>query len=178
MTERIGAVGYRSDKPAILEAWEFWTAAMRVHGEHLDDFRAKYNPDGKLDLYTLEHGRFAHFQGPKDVALPDGWRRNKDRRIVPDKRLKAGKLAAADVAALNSASPARVTFQGMPSQDFSGLTWMRPGTFHWDGAIYVHWSNQPNGVDLELWDELKPSELHAAWEAYQDAHNHDLAAAA
>lgn len=175
------SVTYRSDKPGILEAYQQWVDDMREHGERLRAFNDKYNPDGKLEFRVREHRTFAYFTRPNLEAIPEGWRITGDLgAIVPNKRLKAGKQAEADIDALNKSAPKGLTHRmdGMPDHVFRGNTWATPGAFRWDGAIYVYWSQRPEDVDSAIWTELKLSEFYAAHEACEAAHDYDLKAAA
>jgi hypothetical protein len=169
-------VAYRSDAPAVLEAMESWQADMQARHERVKEFDERHNPDGKLTLriWRWPSYRIAYFEG--DDA-PEGWRRNKRGRIVPDKRTRAGKQIAAEIEAIHKSPLGTLAgrLPGMPEHTISGDRWLSPGIFLHDGAVYVHWEARPvsnartsefDEVDTAIWSELKLSEFYAAKEAF------------
>lgn len=165
MTQTV--VAFRSEDAGVLAGYEAWEAEAREQQERIADFTTRYDLDGSLTLraWSWPGWRFAYFEGEK---LPQGWRET-DGRILPDKRLKAGKAAAADIDALNAGAPKSLIshVEGMPHRAMRGSHVGSPGAFRHNGAVYVHWSVMPEGVDGAIWDELKLSEFYAAQESYE-----------
>lgn len=161
-------VAYRTDLPEILSIHAEWVAAMNEHHARLMEFKRAHDPEDVLVMRVWEHRRFAYFE---DGDAPDGWRRGKGGRIVPDKRLKTGKQIAANIKALDDAAPQslRSLLTGMPDHAFIGSRLLSPGVFVHDGAVYVHWDDRPEEVDKAIWTEIKQSELYAAMESYEEA---------
>jgi hypothetical protein len=165
-------IGYRTTHPEVLTAWDAWQDEMRAHHARIRAFKERIDPDDQLRLHVRRNNVPAYFSG--DV-VPDGWRRNANGNIVPNKRLKAGKLAEAELEELRRGAPRDVTTQmkGMPAGPlFVGSGLYEPGAFKHDGAVYVHWGCVPEGVDASVWTELKMSELYAAKEAHDEVLEH------
>lgn len=138
---------------------------MQAQHARIRAFKEQVDPADDLSLHVRRNCRPAYFSG--DV-VPQGWRRNGNGNIVPNKRLKAGKAAQAQLDELNRQAPRDLSarLKGMPDRAFAGNHLYEPGAFKHEGAIYVYWGGAPEDVDLEVWDELKLSELYAAKEAH------------
>lgn len=145
-------VAFRSSVPEVVAHCEDWTEEMAEHHQQALAFKERYGPT--LTMRVWRGQRFAYFEGE---TVPDGWRMTHGR-IVPDKRYKAGKLAAAEVEALNKLAPRDLSerLPGMPGHAMVGNHWYTPGCFLYEGALYVFWGGMPEGVDesiCELLDE-------------------------
>lgn len=172
------AVGYRTSDPELLAAWDGWQADLRTQNARVVAWKQAIDPDDKLTLHARHGSAPAYFSGGEP---PHGWRRDQHGHIVPNKRLKAGKDAAAEMDRLRKSAPDDIPRRlSLPRFVVSGDRWYEPGAFKWKGAIYVYWGAQPDAgeLDLKVWMELKLSELYAAREAYDAAHDHPLEAAA
>jgi hypothetical protein len=156
------AVGYRTSNEEALTVWTTWQDALCEHQKNVNAFRLMYDPDMRLSLHARRNIIPVYFSGDE---APEGWRRHKDGRILPDKRYKAGKEAAAKLDELRKAAP-WLQLPGMPEHAFVGNHMYEMGAFKHEGAIYAYWGGMPDGVDFDIWTELKLSEFHAAAESY------------
>lgn len=114
---------------------------------------------------------------PRDAAVPDGWRRDKELSdaIVPARRTAAGRRLGERLETLRKPDPRDRLPGGMPSEAFcaSPPSLMHPGLAEIGDAIYVMWSGRLSApdmdrIDFEVWEQIPLSRYWAAREA-QDA---------
>ena len=157
-------VGYRTTNPGVLAVWDKWQDEMQAQHARIRAFKDSVDPEDRLQLRARRNSVPVYFSG--DV-VPHGWRRTAKGWIVPNKRLKAGKEAQATLDELRRSAPDLSSrLMGMPDHAIVGNHFYEPGAFKHDGAIYVYWGGMPEGVDSEVWSELKLSEFYAAQEAH------------
>lgn len=160
-------IGYRTSDPEVLAEWDAWQDEMREQQGRVFAFKESVDPDRKLTLHAYRNGIPAFFRGDD---VPEGWRRGANGNIVPNKRVKAGKAAAAELERLQKTAPREPQYRlkGVPDFVMNGDRWYTPGIFKYDGAVYISWGAVPKEIDTEIWAELKLSEFYAAKEAYEE----------
>jgi len=164
---------YSSSHTDVLDAWEEMQERHQTFIDRCETLRNNAPPGTSGALIesrsSLDDNRrivgFGIDSESDEDAIPRGWRINKDRHVVPDKRLKAGKDAAKEIAAVSFVMP---VFPGMPLHRSHGLKWAKPGLKIVDGFVWAAWSiDTDEDIDLEVWDRRNLSEYYAALESVE-----------
>jgi hypothetical protein len=174
---------YRSRDPQVTYAWKGAEAALHEYVKDTERVLEEMGLGGYKVYRDTHHWHPWHFAGlaiPQDEFPPDGWRMNAkyEAYAVPDKRTKAGKRAAAALAAVKHPGAPMAKVPGMP-QDVcypGGFTSPAVSLLEDGIALYVAWRIDPAGcresfssksaeIDLALWERAPLSEYYAAKEA-------------
>ena len=157
---------YSSDQPDVLGWWSDTQARYRDFHAACDGLVAPVD-GAKLTLMTRSGGgRWAHGWDLPGVRRdrpdpPSGWRYDRDGYLVPDKRTRAGKTAAAS---LPRFAPGKTP--GMPSLAIAASVLMSPSIELLDGVMWAGWSAEVDDqVDLDVWSTARMSAYWMAKEA-------------
>lgn len=163
-----GGAFYRSTHPDVVAAWDDTQRRYREWHAATGAFIARY--PGRHGRQRRS-GSSLWFVGLDGETKPDvGWRFS-GGTWVADKRTKAGKALAGEIAALEVTSLGRLP--GIPLVIISvedGM-WHDPGIRCIDGVVWVSYGcsaeevERGKGVDSVLWDRVKASEYYAAIES-------------
>lgn len=176
---------YRSHAPEVIGAWQDAEATLQQYVKDTERVLEEMGLGGYKvyrDTHHWHPWRFSGLAIPQDEFPPEGWRMNGkyDAFAVPDKRTKAGKQAAAAIAAVKHPGAAMAKVPGMP-QDVcypGGFTSPAVALLELDTALYVAWRIDPAGcresfssksadIDMALWERAPLSQYYAAREAYE-----------
>lgn len=164
-------VVYRSSHPDVLAHWnrqpEFHMAWQKKVADALTELGFE------MTSRFLVSGRdLAGVAWPSDAELPDGWRRDRkmSEAIVPDRRLSAGRKAAAVLDEVRQPDPRDDLPGGMPSEAFASMSRLFPGIAELGGFIVVTWSKNLDAgdaerIDPEVWERVPLSRYWAMREA-------------
>lgn len=170
------AVVYRTNDPAIVAAWDAELARRDALRTEARAYIASVDPDrrrtavgnrGEFVILGLSH--------QQDWPTPAGWtaKRSPLWHVVPNRRTKAGKEAAAALRHFSPGDPRAVLYAdgtGMPSPDFTyldgAMRYVEPGVQNLGDWLYVTWAAEPTGpVDATRWETVSLSMYYAARES-------------
>lgn len=169
-------VAYRSTAPEALQAWEDYKAHVADVRARRDVMRERYGRGLMVNRLGFGHGTrvvgFEQFDTDEagdiigdegELRIPKaGWRRG---CVVPNARRKAGKALEAELALLSEHGP---ELPGMPAFALVGLCVLAPAIFEHEGAMWVRWSDDVEGVSGG-WERIPLSAYFAAQEANEPA---------
>ena len=119
-------------------------------------------------VYITSFGALSAVRNPGTV--PDGWRvkgKTESDKIVPDKRRKTGRDAAARLEELRKPQLREALPGKMPSLSFTRTGLMQPGVRCMAGTVWVTWDGFPDDatdLDMDVWEQARLSEYYTALE--------------
>lgn len=176
--ERNQDTAYRTDDPAVVEAWEKYLHTTTEIKAKRDALAEAVGRNLMIRRSGLGHGSvvvgFERFDSDRDGDLlwHGGSLIVSSRRganygmVVPNRRRKAGKEFGKE---LNSLTIGSLTLPGMPTHhiygDGSGFRTASPAVWDFEGAVYALWPC-PTPPVKEPWESIPLSVYYAEQERY------------
>jgi hypothetical protein len=162
---------YRTRDPELLAAWAESQAGLKTWTGELKSYVEAQGLAGRRVYFNSLTGAILGIEHSDGQPVPDGWRVDRRRGLVPARAKKAGREIAAHLDRLHRPDP-RGRLAGMPATHFAGLDDGRVSLLapkvelKADGALYAVWpgSAPHDEIDHTRWELVRLSEYYALLE--------------